>query len=61
MTGFLIPTKDVDSLVEKLRALIDNQGLRQRMGKAARVKAEQEFSLDVVIEKHLNIYQELVN
>ena len=60
VTGFLIPTKDVDSLVEKLRMLIDNPGLRQRMGKAGRAKAEQEFSLDRVIEKHLSIYQELI-
>lgn len=60
VNGFLIPIKDVDSLVEKLRLLIDNAGLRQKMGMAAREKAEKEFSLDIVIEKHLNIYNELV-
>ena len=58
--GYLIPTKDVDALVEKLRLLIDNADLRQKMGKAAREKAEKEFSLDVVIERHLNIYNELL-
>lgn len=61
VNGYLIPTKNVDALVEKLRLLIDNVELRQKMGKAAREKAEKEFSLDVVIEKHLSIYQELVN
>lgn len=60
VNGFLIPTKDVNALTEKLRVLIDDSNLRQKMGKAAREKAEKEFSLDVVIEKHLKIYNELI-
>lgn len=60
VNGYLIPTKDVDALTEKLKMLIDNAELRQKMGKAARAKAEKEFSLDVVIEKHLSIYNELI-
>lgn len=60
VNGYLIPTKDVDALAGKLRLLMDNADLRQKMGKAARQKAEKEFSLDVVIEKHLNIYNELL-
>ena len=59
INGFLIPVKDVDALVEKLRVLIDDKELRRKMGKAAREKAEREFSLDKVIEKHLSIYNEL--
>jgi glycosyltransferase involved in cell wall biosynthesis len=60
VNGFLIPTKDVDALTEKLHILIDEAALRQRMGRAGREKAEKEFSLDVVIEKHLSIYKELL-
>lgn len=60
LNGFLIPTKDVDALTEKLCILIDDANLRQKMGKAAREKAEKEFSLDMVIEKHLKIYNELI-
>lgn len=61
VNGFLIAPKEVEPLVEKLRMLIDNAALRQKMGKASREKAERDFSLDVVVEKHLKIYQELVN
>lgn len=61
VNGFLIPVKDVDALVDKLQLLISDADLRQKMGKAAREKAEQEFSLDVVIEKHLSIYKELIS
>lgn len=60
VNGYLIPTKNVDALVEKLKVLIDNKDLRQKMGEAARKKAEKEFSLDMVIEKHLEIYDSLV-
>ena len=58
--GYLIPTKDVDALVEKLDILLSNAKLRQEMGRNSRAYAEANFSLDVVIEKHLKIYQELV-
>ena len=60
VNGYLIPIKDVDALTAKLRILIDDAHLRQRMGKASREKAEKDFSLDVVIEKHLKIYNELI-
>lgn len=60
VNGFLIAPKEVEPLVEKLRLLIDDAVLRHKMGKAAREKAEKDFSLDVVIERHLNIYNELI-
>lgn len=59
--GYLIPTKDVDALVEKLDILLSDSSLRQEMGRNARKYAEENFSIDVVIERHLIIYQELVN
>lgn len=60
VNGYLIAPKEVEPLVEKLRLLIDDAALRKKMGKAAREKAEKDFSLDVVIERHLNIYNELI-
>ena len=58
--GYLIPTKDVDTLVEKLDILLGDAKLRQEMGKNSRKYAEEYFSIDVVIERHLKIYEELV-
>jgi len=58
--GYLIPTKNVDALVEKLEILLSDAALRQEMGKNSRKYAEENFSIDVVIERHLNIYKELV-
>lgn len=58
--GFLIAPKDVDALTEKLDLLLGDAELRQRMGKASRKYAEEYFDINVVIERHLNIYNELV-
>ena len=59
--GYLIPTKDVDALVEKLDILLSNAKLRQEMGRNSRAYAEANFSLDIVIERHMKIYEELVS
>lgn len=58
--GFLIQPKDVDALTEKLDLLLGDKELRQKMGKAARAYAEKYFDIEVVKERHLAIYNELV-
>lgn len=56
INGFLIPTKDSETLAEKLRILIEDRDLREKMGKNSRKIAEKYFSLEQVIHKHLMIY-----
>ncbi len=58
--GYLIPTKNVNSLVDKLDVLISNPNLRNEMGRNSRKYAEEYFSIDVVIDRHLKIYNELI-
>lgn len=59
--GFLIQPKDVDALTERLDLLILDKELRIKMGKNAREYAEKYFSIDIVIQKHMEIYNELIN
>ena len=59
-TGFLIQPKDVDALTEKLNLLLSDATLRQQMGKKAREYAEKYFDIEVVKQRHLDIYNELV-
>lgn len=59
--GFLIQPKDVDALTEKLDMLLSDKELRVKMGKNARKYAEEYFSIEVVKERHLAIYNELMN
>ena len=58
--GFLIPIKDSNALADKLSILIDNKALRVKMGERSRELAEKYFSLDKVIEQHLEIYKRLL-
>ena len=59
--GYLVPVKDAGTLADKIRELIDDKKLRIKMGKASRKIAEREFSVEDVVKKHLDIYQELVS
>ena len=58
--GYLIPTKDVDVLVEKLHTLLSDSALRQEMGRNSRKYAEENFSIEEVVKRHLDIYNELI-
>ena len=61
VNGFLVPVRDSEVLAEKLRILIEDKELRVKMGKAVRTKAEQEFDLENVVKKHLEIYHDVDN
>lgn len=62
ITGFLVEEKDVNALAEKIEILLMDDLLRKKMGSAARIKMEKEYSIservgvlesyyDVLIEK----------
>jgi len=56
VNGFLISPEDVDALTQKLRILFTDVELRKKMGLESRKKAENEFSIESVVEKHMRIY-----
>ena len=60
VNGFIVPVKDSKALAKKLKVLIDDKDLRMRMGQASREKAEREFSLEMVVRKHLECYNNLL-
>lgn len=59
VNGYLIPTKNVAALVEKLDVLLGDKELRVTMGLAGRKYAEDWFDIETVVSRHLSIYQEL--
>lgn len=58
-TGLLVPPDDPRALAEALARLLGDAALRRRLGDAARVRAEREFSLDAMAEKTLTLYQQV--
>lgn len=61
INGFLVAPKKPIEIAEKLKVLINEKELRQKLGIESRQKAEKEFSIESVITKHLLIYQELLS
>ena len=55
--GLLIKERDVDSLVEAITFLLNNPSKRLEMGRRSRHIAEQKFSIENVIKKHLEVYK----
>jgi len=58
--GLLVPARDGGSLAGALERLLGDRALRQRMGVAGRHMAEAEFSIEMVIDRTLTLYDELL-
>ncbi|MDQ9170794.1 glycosyltransferase [Oxalobacteraceae bacterium R-40] len=56
VTGLIIPPGDVAALTSALRRLLDDPGLRRRMGEAGRARILNEFSIDAMIAGNLSVY-----
>lgn len=59
-TGFVIPPRDLASLLKGFNRLHDDAGLRARMGAAARRRTEELFSLPQMIRRHETLYRSLL-
>ena len=60
-TGLLVPIKDSTALANSIEYLINNTDKRKAMGKAGRALAEKEFSIEKIVNKHINIYNNLTS
>jgi glycosyltransferase involved in cell wall biosynthesis len=58
--GLSVPVKDSAALAGAIRLLDDDRALCRKLGLAARVKALSEFDENIVIEKTLAVYRELL-
>lgn len=57
--GLLVPPRDVVALANALEKLVDDPGLRERMGKAGRDLVVGEFTERKVVRQTMEIYKEL--
>lgn len=58
-TGLLVPVRDSVALADAFQLLLENPRLRQAMGAAGRKLAEDVFSIEKVVHRHIQIYREL--
>ncbi len=59
-TGLLVPIRDFEALAQAIIKLSTHSELRQSMGLEARRFAEQEFDVNSVVNKHIEIYDRLM-
>jgi spore coat protein SA len=57
-TGFLVLPRKPQLIAKKTTIILKNQNLREKMGKNARKKIEEEFSWERVIPQLVNILKE---
>jgi glycosyltransferase involved in cell wall biosynthesis len=60
-TGFLVAPNDRGAFVEKVLLLLRDQGLRDRLGRAAAERVDRHFRWDLTVGQVLKIYQEAVD
>lgn len=59
--GLLIPPKDSISLSKALLELLEDYELVQRLGKEARKTVKENYSMDHVVDKYVELYSRLVS
>jgi len=60
-TGFLVPRGDPAALADAIRVYVDDPDLRRRHGAGARKRSVDEFSIDTMVQRYQDIYDELLN
>jgi glycosyltransferase involved in cell wall biosynthesis len=60
-TGFLVPKNDARALANRILKLVEDDSLRERMGRAGRRRALECFSWDRIAERMYERYTDLCN
>ena len=60
VTGLVVPPRDPDGLAAAINALIADPERRTALGRAAQKRAGEEFDLDVMVERVLALYSDLI-
>jgi glycosyltransferase involved in cell wall biosynthesis len=60
VTGMLVPPGDPDALAGALNELLEDEQLRAGLGKAARLRVEQEFTAERMNARTLGLYDEVL-
>ena len=60
-TGILVPPGDVAALTAAIAGLMDDAERRRSMGEAGRTRMQAEFSIETMVDKHIELYESVLN
>jgi glycosyltransferase involved in cell wall biosynthesis len=60
-TGILVRPKDSRALQQAIARLLDDAALRQQLAAAARERMRTEFSIEAMVDQHLEVYEALLD
>lgn len=60
VTGILVPPDDASALAGAIRRLAEDPSYRHKLGEAGRMRAVQRFSSDIMAEKLVSIYRDVL-
>ncbi len=60
-TGLLVPAVDVEKLRDAIATMMDDDQMRQRMIGAGRQRMQNEFSIATMADKHIALYESVLN
>ena len=60
LTGMLTPAKDPETMAEAITTILSDPGLAEKMGTAARELVENEYNMDIMIQRYEEYYQQIM-
>jgi len=57
--GFLVPCKEIDSIVGKLKLLAESEDLRRKFGNNSRTILEIDFSREKLVDRYIRLFSKL--
>lgn len=59
-TGLVVPPRDSQALAGAINGMLGDGSLRARLGRNARLRVEREFTRDVMVQRVLDVYREVL-
>jgi glycosyltransferase involved in cell wall biosynthesis len=60
-TGLLVRKGDANALLQAVTHLIENPSMREQFGSAGKERMRDMFSIDEMIDKHIDVYHSISN
>ncbi len=60
-TGLIVPPEDPDALAGAIQTVLTDSNLAHEMGKAGRERVEEHFTVDAMVDKHIEVYETVIS